>query len=71
MESKFNGRQEMKKFRQNCLDCGSDAINTTIDEVKPMFRMEIVNFACGAVLKSTFTANGNIAKASHSGCTTD
>jgi hypothetical protein len=61
----------MKKFRQNCLDCGSDAINTTIDEVKPMFRMEIVNFACGAVLKITYTANGNIAKASHSGCTTD
>jgi hypothetical protein len=60
----------MKKFRQNCIDCGSDAIRTTIDEVKPMFRMEIVNFACGAVLKSTFTANGNIAKASHSGCTT-
>jgi len=59
----------MKKFRRNCLDCGSDAIMTTIDEVKPMFRMEIVNFACGAVLKSTFTANGNIAKASHSGCT--
>jgi len=71
MESKFKGRQEMKKFRQNCLDCGSEAIRTTIDEVKPMFRMEIVNFACGAVLKNTFTANGNIAKASHSGCMTD
>ena len=22
----------MKKFRRNCLDCGSDAINTTIDD---------------------------------------
>ena len=61
----------MKKFRQNCLDCGSDAISTTIDEVKPMFRIEIVNFACGAVLKNTFTVNGNIAKASHSGCMSD
>ena len=61
----------MKKFRRNCLDCGSDAISTTIDEVKPMFRIEIVNFACGAVLKNTFTVNGNIAKASHSGCTSD
>jgi hypothetical protein len=31
--------------------------------------MEIINFACGAVLKSTFTANGMIGKAMHSGCT--
>jgi hypothetical protein len=58
----------MKKFGKQCLDCGSEAIKTTIDEVKPMFRIEIVNYACGAVLKSTYTANGNIAKAAHSGC---
>jgi hypothetical protein len=31
--------------------------------------MEIINFACGAVLKSTFTTNGMIGKAVHSGCT--
>jgi hypothetical protein len=31
--------------------------------------MEIINFACGAVLKSTFTSNGMIGKAVHSGCT--
>jgi hypothetical protein len=59
----------MKKFGKECLDCGSEAIKTTVDEVKPLFRMETVNFACGAVLKSSFTANGNIAKASHKGCT--
>jgi hypothetical protein len=61
----------MKKFGKQCLDCGSEAIETTIDEVKPMFRIEIVNFACGAVLKSTFAANGNVAKAVHSGCMRD
>lgn len=58
----------MKIFRNNCLVCGSRAIRTTIDEVKPLFRMEIVDFPCGAVLKSLFTADGHIAKASHSGC---
>ena len=61
----------MKKFGTHCLDCGSAAIQTTIDEIKPLFRMETVKFACGAVLKSTFTANGNIAKAAHSGCMRD
>ena len=61
----------MKIFGAHCLDCGSAAIKTTIDEIKPQFRMETVNFACGAVLKNTFTANGNIAKAAHSGCTRD
>ena len=61
----------MKKFGTHCLDCGSTAIRTTIDEIKPRFRMETMKFACGAVLKSTFTANGNIAKAVHSGCMQD
>jgi hypothetical protein len=61
----------MKKFGKQCLDCGSEAIKKTIDEIKPMFRMETVEFACGAVLKSTFTANGTIAKAAHSGCMRD
>jgi hypothetical protein len=61
----------MKQFGKYCIDCSSDAITRTIDEVKPLFRMEIVQFACGALLKSTFTANGNIGRASHSGCTGD
>ncbi len=58
----------MTKLGTHCIDCGSEAIATVVDEVKPLFRMEIVNFACGAVLKSTFTANGNISRAAHSGC---
>ncbi len=59
----------MRKFGAYCLDCGGKAIDTTVDEVKPLFRIETIKYACGAVLKSTFTANGRIAKASHEGCT--
>ena len=61
----------MKQFGTYCIDCGSEAVTTIIDEVKPVFRMEIVNFACGAELKTTFSANGNTARAMHSGCTQD
>ena len=58
----------MRKLENYCIDCGSKAVNRVIDEVKPVFRMEVVDFACGAELKSTFTRNGNIARVSHSGC---
>jgi hypothetical protein len=58
----------MKKLESCCIDCGSRAVNGIIDEVKPLFRMEVVYFACGAELKSTFTKNGNIARVLHSGC---
>jgi hypothetical protein len=61
-------RSPMTKFGTCCLDCGSEAITTTVDEVKPVFRIETVAYACGAVLKSTFSAHGTIAKACHSGC---
>ena len=61
--------RKLKKLGKNCLECGSTAVSTIIDEEKPVFKMEIINFACGAVLKSTFTANGMIGKAVHSGCT--
>ena len=59
----------MKKFGKQCLDCGSEVIRTIVDEVKPLYKLETINFACGAVLKNTYTANGNIGKASHRGCT--
>jgi len=58
----------MKKMHKNCLDCGSDAIRTIVDEVKPVYKMTQVDFACGAVLKTIFTANGNVGRVSHSGC---
>ncbi len=60
----------MKKARRNCIDCGSEAVRSIVDEIKPVFRMEVVHFACGAELTTTFTANGNIGKACHSGCGT-
>ena len=61
--------KKLKKLGKNCLECGSAAISNIVDEEKPIFKMEIINFACGAVLKSTFIANGMISKAIHTGCT--
>ena len=58
----------MKYARKNCIDCGSEAVNTIVDEVKPVYKMEIINFACGAELKNIFTTNGNVGKVFHSGC---
>ena len=63
--------KEMKKLGTCCIDCGSAVVESFVDEVKPRYRMEIVNFACGAVLKSDFTSNGNIGRTSHSGCPVD
>jgi hypothetical protein len=59
----------MKKLRKQCIDCGSDAVETLIDEIKPNFRMEVVQYACGAVMKSSFSTRSNLGKAVHSGCT--
>lgn len=61
--------KKLKKLGKNCLECGSAAISNIVDEEKPIFKMEIINFACGAVLKCIYTANGMISKAVHSGCT--
>jgi hypothetical protein len=58
----------VKKIRNHCIDCGSKAIQSIVDEIKPVFKMEIINFACGAELKTTYSSNGNIGKAVHSGC---
>lgn len=58
----------MSEFGKRCIDCGSEAVNSIVEEVKPVFRMEIINYACGATLKTTFSANGNVTRASHSGC---
>lgn len=58
----------MRNIRKQCIDCGSEAIEMSVDEVKPVYRMEIIDFACGAVLKNCFAANGNVGRTSHSGC---
>lgn len=59
----------MKRFSKNCLNCGSEAINTLSDVVPPVFRMEVVQYACGAVLKNMTGAHGRIGRLSHEGCT--
>ena len=42
----------MRRLGKSCIDCGCSAVGSIVDEVKPVFRMGIVNFACGAVFKS-------------------
>ena len=61
----------MKKLENFCIDCGSPAVNTTVDEVKRVHKLMVVTYECGAVLRSSFSANGNVGKLSHSGCTAD
>lgn len=58
----------MQNYRDVCLDCGSRAVSRTIDEVLPRFRMEIINYACGAELKSVYSSNGNTGRLCLSGC---
>ncbi len=58
----------MKKMEKNCIDCGCEAVSTTIDEVKPAYRMSMTHFSCGAVTISTTGAHGQVAKVSHEGC---
>ncbi len=61
----------MKSLRKNCIDCGSEAIETLIDEIKPNFRMEVVRYACGAEFRGSFSNVSNMGKAVHSGCMTE
>lgn len=58
----------MRNTDIQCIDCGSWATHTIIDEIKPIFRMEQYHFPCGAVLKSSYGARGQVGKISHEGC---
>jgi len=58
----------MKNLKEFCLECGSKAVSKTVDEVLPKFRMEIVNYACGAELKSMYSSNGNTGRLCLTGC---
>jgi hypothetical protein len=60
---------KMKYLRRRCIDCGSDAIETTVDENRMTFRMETVLYSCGAVMKHMFSTASNTGNAIHSGCT--
>lgn len=61
----------MKKHKDTCIDCGSEPVSVVRDDVKPIFTMEIVKFACGAVLKKMHSTQGNIGRSIHSGCTAE
>ena len=58
----------MKRLKAFCMECGSRAVGTTVDDVMPKFRMEVVDYACGAELKSIYSSNGNTGKLYFSGC---
>ena len=58
----------MKNLKEFCLECGSRQKTKTIDNVLPKFKMEIINYACGAELKSIYSSNGNTGRLCLSGC---
>jgi len=58
----------MKKLKEFCLECGSNAVSKTVDEVLPKFRMEIINYACGAELRSIYASNGNVGRLCLTSC---
>lgn len=57
----------MRHLRKNCIDCGSEAVETIIDEM-PNFKMEVIHYACGAEMKSSFSTRSNMGKTVHTGC---
>ncbi len=59
----------MKKLGNTCIECGSRIIDRTEEREGRQFRFERISYACGAILETFHTANDNIARAIHSGCT--
>jgi hypothetical protein len=57
-----------RKLHAACMDCGSEAQHVTVDEVKPVYREEVIHYACGAVLRSMSASRGQKARVSHEGC---
>jgi hypothetical protein len=60
----------VKRLGKTCIECGSGVTGKTEERERRQFRFERVNFACGATLESFHTANGNVGRVTHSGCTT-
>jgi hypothetical protein len=66
---RYNEKENvLKKLSKQCLHCGSGAIRTVTDEVKPVFKMEVTHYACGAVMKNMSGARGQLGRLSHEGC---
>ena len=61
-------RKEVKRLGRTCIECNSGTIGKIEERELRQFRFEKIEFACGAILESFHTANGNVARAIHSGC---
>lgn len=61
----------MRKLGRTCIECNSGIIGKIEERELRQFHFEKIEFACGATLKSFHTANGNVARAIHSGCPVD
>jgi hypothetical protein len=59
----------VKRLGRTCIECNSGVIGRIEEIERRQFRFERIEFACGATLESFHTANGNVARAIHSGCT--
>jgi hypothetical protein len=59
----------VNRLGKTCIECNSGIIGKTEERELRQFRFERIEFACGATLESFHTANGNVGRAIHSGCT--
>ncbi|HTP65785.1 MAG TPA: hypothetical protein VMJ66_10375 [Geobacteraceae bacterium] len=59
----------MKRLGNTCIECNSGVISKMEERELRQFRFEKIEFACGATLESYHTANGNVGRVIHSGCT--
>lgn len=69
MPGRTEGYMRVKPLE--CVDCGSEMVGRGVDAVRPLFWMVRARFACGALLESSFSANGNVGRVRHSGCSLD
>lgn len=65
------GGTALRRLGRTCIGCNSSIIGKIEEKELRQFRFEKIEFACGATLESFHTANGNVARAIHSGCTVD
>ena len=65
------GGTALRKLGRTCIECNSGIIGKVEEKELRQFRFEKIEFACGATLESFHTANGNVSRAIHSGCTVD
>jgi hypothetical protein len=69
--TEINKEKKLRRLGKTCIECKSGVIGKTEERVLRQFHFEKIEFACGATLESFHTANGNVSRAIHSGCTVD